>query len=466
MAIGYRWFNGRNLIFLHGIGLLTDSLQLIEKEPGVLELAIIVFLILLNGLFALSELAVVSSRPARLRTMAESGRHGSLRALALASDMGRFLSTVQIGITLIGILSGAFSGVTYGGYLTGWLSARGVPEHIAEPLGFGGVVVVIAYFSVIIGELVPKQLALRNAEGIACAVAPFMTIVSRISTPIVWLLDKSSRLIFWVMGQKPEAENKVTEEEIKKLVAEAESFGVLEASEKRMISGVLRLGNRPVRGVMTPRPEVEWIDISAAESVLRNRLIDAAHSRLPAGQGSIDKTIGVIEVREALAGMMRQGPFDIQKFVHKSPMMSETEEALDALGLLKSAEMPMALVYDEYGHFEGIVTPADILQTIAGAFHSYKDLSEPAAVRRQDGSWLLSGWIPADEMSDILGVNLPKEREYQTLAGYLMEQMGEIPATGAICNANGWRFEIVDMDGVRIDKVLASRLSPMHRAKP
>jgi len=179
--------------------------------------------------------------------MIESGKHGSLRALALASDMGRFLSTVQIAITLIGILSGAFS-VTYGAYLIGWLSARGMPLHIAEPLGFGGVVAVIAYFSIVIGELVPKHLALRNAEGIACAVATFMTIVSRIFTPIVWLLDKSSRLIFWVMGQNPEVENKVTEEEIKKLVAEAESFGVLESSEKRMISGVLRLGNRPVRG--------------------------------------------------------------------------------------------------------------------------------------------------------------------------------------------------------------------------
>lgn len=429
------------------------------------ELAIIVFLILLNGLFALSELAVVSSRPARLKAMIESGRHGSLRALALASDMGRFLSTVQIGITLIGILSGAFSGVTYGEYLTSWLLVQGVPEHIAKPLGFGGVVAVISYFSVIIGELVPKQLALRNAEGIACAVAPFMTIVSHFSAPIVWLLDKSSRLIFWVMGQKPEAENKITEDEINKLVAEAESFGVLEASEKRMISGVLRLGNRPVRGVMTPRPEVEWIDISTTESVLASRLVDAAHSRLPAGQGSIDKTIGVIEVREALADLMRQIPIDIQKLVHKAPMMSETEEALDALGLLKSAEMPMALVYDEYGHFQGVVTPADILQTIAGAFRSDGDFSEPAAVRRQDGSWLFSGWIPADEMADILGINLPKERDYQTLAGFLMEQIGEIPATGAICNANGWRFEIVDMDGVRIDKVIAGRLAPTHRAK-
>lgn len=429
------------------------------------ELTIIIFLILLNGLFALSELAIVSSRPTRLKAMIESGTHGSLRALALASDMGRFLSTVQIAITLIGILSGAFSGVTYGAYLTGWLSARGMPVHIAEPLGFGGVVAVIAYFSIVIGELVPKHLALCNAEGIACAVATFMTIVSRIFTPIVWLLDKSSRLIFWVMGQNPEVENKVTEEEIKKLVAEAESFGVLESSEKRMISGVLRLGNRPVRGVMTPRLEVEWIDISATESMLRESLIDAAHSRLPAGQGSIDKTIGVIEVREALAEMMRQCPFDIQKFVHKSPMMSETEEALNALGLLKSAEMPMALIHDEYGHFQGVVTPADILQTIAGAFRSDSDFSEPAAVRRQDGSWLLSGWIPADEMADKLGINLPQEGDYQTLAGFLLEQMGEIPATGAICNANGWRFEIVDMDGVRIDKVLAGRLAPTHRVK-
>jgi putative hemolysin len=442
---------------------LTGFLQLIEKETGVFELAIIVFLILLNGFFALSELAVISSRPARLKTMIESGRHGSIRALALASDPGRFLSTVQIGITLIGILSGTFSGVTYGAYLTGWLSVQGVPEHIAEPLGFGVVIAVITFFSIIIGELVPKQLALRNAEKIACSVAPFMTIVLHIFTPIVWLLDKSSRLIFWVMGQKPEAENKVTEEEIKMLVAEAETSGVLESSEKRMISGVLRLGGRPVRGVMTPRPEVEWIDISASESVLRNCLIDAAHSRLPAVQGSIDKTIGVIEVREALADMMRQVPFDIQKFVHQTPMMSDSEEALDALGLLKSAEIPMALVHDEYGHFQGVVTPADILQTIAGTFRSDRELSEPAAVRRQDGSWLFSGWIPADEMADKLGINLPKERDYQTLAGFLLEQMGAIPATGDICNANGWRFEIVDMDGVRIDKAIASRLIPTRR---
>ena len=307
-------------------------------EKGVLELAIIVFLILLNGLFALSELAVISSRPARLKALIESGRQDSLHALALASDPGRFLSTVQIGITLIGILSGTFSGVTYGEYLTGWLSAQGMAEQVAEPLGFGVVIAIITYFSIIIGELVPKQLALRNAEKIASSVAPFMTLVLHISTPIVWLLDKSSRLIFWVMGQKPEAENKVTEEEIKMLVAEAETSGVLESSEKLMISGVLRLGGRPVRGVMTPRPDIEWIDISAAESVLRNRLIDAAHSRLPAGQGSIDKMIGVIEVRETLADMMRQAPFDIQKFVHQSPMMFESEEALDALGLLKSAE--------------------------------------------------------------------------------------------------------------------------------
>ncbi len=262
---------------------MIGSLQLIEKEKGMLELAIIVFLILLNGLFALSELAVISSRPARIKAMIESGKHGSLRALELASNPGRFLSTVQIGITLIGILSGTFSGVTYGEHLTGWLSAQGVTEQIAEPLGFSVVIAVITYFSIIIGELVPKQLALRNAEKIACSVAPFMTIVLHISTPIVWLLDKSSRLIFWVMGQKPEAENKVTEEEIKMLVAEAETSGVLESSEKHMISGVLRLGGRPVRGIMTPRPDVEWIDISATESVLRNCLIDAAHLRLPAG---------------------------------------------------------------------------------------------------------------------------------------------------------------------------------------
>jgi putative hemolysin len=431
----------------------------------VLELAIIVFLILLNGFFALSELAIVSSRPARLKAFAEAGRHGARRALALASDPGRFLSTVQIGITLIGIISGAFSGETYGESFAGWLLGQGVPDYLSEPLGFGLVIATVTYFSVIIGELVPKQFALRNAEKIACVVAPFMITVSRVATPVVWLLDNSSRLIFWLMGQKPEKENKVTEEEIKLLVSEAESSGVLEASEKRMISGVLRLGDRSVKGMMTPRPDVEWIDLTASSDSLRQRLMAAAHSRLPVAEGTIDKMAGVIEVREGLADMLRQTSFDISKHIHKVPMVPETMDALDALDLLKSAEVPMALVHDEHGHFEGVMTPADILEAIAGAFRSDEETQELAAVRRQDGSWLLSGWMPVDEMADTLGVTLPVERDYQTVAGFMMMHMENIPSVGESFPAHGWRFEIMDMDGPRIDKVLASRLAPTRRAK-
>jgi putative hemolysin len=424
----------------------------------LLELAVAIVLIALNGLFALSELAIVSARRTRLKTMAESGRSGARMALALAEEPGRFLSTVQIGITLVGILAGAFSGAALGARLAEIFARAGVPDAAAEPLGYGIVIGIITYLSVVVGELVPKHLALKNAEGIACAIAPMMALLSRVAGPVVWLLDASTKQIFRLFGQSTESESAVTEEEIKTIVAEAETAGVIETDERRMISGVLRLGDRAVRGVMTPRTDVDWIDLEDDEAEIRTALVNTIHSRLPVSDGEADNMLGVIQTREVLAALLSGGPLDIRALVRNAPVIPDTLDALDALNVLREAEVPMALVHDEYGHFEGIATPADILDAIAGAFRSDEQTAEPEAVMRDDGSWLLAGWMPADEMAEQLGIVLPEHRDYETVAGLVIGELQHLPGTGEKVDALGWRFEVVDLDGRRIDKVLATRV--------
>ena len=428
----------------------------------MLELAIAFFLIALNGIFALSELAIVSARRPRLKAMAEQGRSGASTALALMEDSGRFLSTVQIGITLVGILAGAFSGAALGDRLTQIFLERGMPEGAAEPLGYGLVIGLITYFSIVIGELVPKQLALRHPEGIACAMAPLMLVVSKVGAPAVWLLNASTRLIFSLFGTADEGDNTVTEEEIKMLVGEAESAGVIEEEERRMISGVLRLGDRPVRGLMTPRTDVDWIDLEDDEESIRTLLIETPHSRLPVTEGSSDNVIGVVQSRGLLASLLSGQPMDVRAHLQQAPVIPDTLYALDALAVLRDSAVPMALVHDEYGHFEGIVTPADALEAIVGAFRSDGDAPDPDAVRRDDGSWLLAGSMPVDEMAEILGVHLPENRSYHTVGGLVISEIQHLPETGEHVDALGWRFEVVDLDGRRIDKVLATSLT--HRA--
>jgi putative hemolysin len=425
----------------------------------VLELAIAVILILLNGVFALSELAIVSARRPRLKNLADNGRVGAARALALAEDPGRFLSTVQIGITLVGILAGAFSGAALGARVTDLFLAQGMPEWAAEALGYGLVISAITYCSVVIGELVPKHLALRNAEGIACAMAPSMSFLSRAAAPVVWLLDASTRLVFRLFGRTTDSASAITEEEIKTIVAEAETAGVIEVDERRMISGVLRLGDRAVRGVMTPRTDVDWIDLTDDETKVQKSLIETPHSRIPVADGDADNMIGVIQSRELLASLLAGQALDLRAHVRTAPVVPDTLDALDALNVLREAEVPMALVHDEYGHFEGVVTPADILDAIAGAFRSDEETSEPEAVQRADGSWLLAGWMPADEMAEQLGIALPENRSYETVAGLVIGELQHLPSTGEAIETLGWRFEVIDMDGRRIDKVLASRLA-------
>ncbi|MCX8996592.1 hemolysin family protein [Rhizobiaceae bacterium BDR2-2] len=425
----------------------------------MLELFIAVFLILLNGLFALSELSIVSARKSRLKAMTATGYRGAATALQLAEDPGRFLSTVQIGITLVGILAGAFSGAALGERLSTILLENGVPSTVAGPLGFGIVISIITYLSVVIGELVPKHLALSNPERIACVVAPGMLLLSRAGAPAVWLLNASTQLIFRLLG-RTESENMVSEEEIRTLVAEAEASGVIEGGEREMISGVMRFADRSARGLMTTRKDVKWIDLSDTDEEIRETLMEARHSRLPVSQGGQETMIGVIQTRDVLGEVLRTGEIDIRAWLKDAPIVPDTMDATRVLEILRGAQVPILLVHDEYGHFEGVITPADVLEAIAGVFRADLDEEdEQYLVQREDGSWLVSGEMPIDEMADQLGVSIPKKRSYQTAAGLVIDLLGDLPKVGQVVETDAWRFEIVDMDGWRVDKILASKIT-------
>jgi len=426
------------------------------------ELAVVIVLMVINGVLAMSELAVVSARPVRLKAMIDRGVKGSRRALVLASDPGRFLSTVQIGISLVGILAGAFSGATLAARLSGWLAARGVPDGIADPLAFGLVVSFITYLSLVIGELVPKQLALRNSEKIACAVAPAMTWLARAGAPIVWLLDVSGKAVLTLLGQRSVPDARVTEDEIKMMVAEAESAGVLEPAERAMIAGVMRLGDRPVRAVMTPRPEVDLIDLSVDLETIKQRITTSVHSRLPVIDGRNDEVLGIIQAKDLLGVLFQGEPVEPHNFIRKAPVIPDTMDALDVLAVLKASSVHIGLVHDEYGAFEGIVTASDILESIVGAFRTDEGPAEPHYAKRADGSFLISGAMPVDELIDLLAIRLPENRTYHTAAGLVLVEFGRLPEVGESVDVSGWRFEVVDLDGRRIDKLLATRL-PLRR---
>ena len=359
----------------------------------ILELAIVVMLTVVNGLLAMSELAIVSSRPARLKAMIQRDIVGSRRALALASDPGKFLSTVQIGITLVGVLSGAFSGATLGARLGNWLGAHGMPTAWSEAIGVGVVVAAITYGSLIIGELVPKQIALRDPEAVAVKVAPAMTVLAKVASPLVWLLDASGKLILKLIGQRGAAEDKVTEEELRTLIAEAETAGVLEPGEREMIAGVMRLGDRPVRGLMTPRHDVDIINLADSPDAIRRAIAASPHTRLVVrdGSGDSETVVGVIQAKDVLDAYIAGADTTIRRFVRQAPVIPDTADALDAVAVLRASAVHIGLVHDEYGHFQGVVTNADILEAIVGAFRTEEGPAELMAVRRDDGSLLVSG---------------------------------------------------------------------------
>ncbi len=422
------------------------------------DAAIILALILLNGVLAMSELAIVSSRRPRLRGLAASGSRGAAAALRLAADPAKFLSSAQIGITLVAIVNGAFSGERLAGPVSERLVAWfGIVPHVADDIGLSIVIVIITYVSLIIGELVPKQFALRSPEAIATAVAPAMEILTRISAPFAWALDRSSALVFRLLGQRRDADHAVTEEELRSVVQEAETAGIIEESERQMISGIMRLADRRVRGVMTPRGAVDWIDCDMDDAAIRAHLAASPHTRLPVARGTVDDIIGVLQARDVVQALIEGRPLDLVALAKSAPVLPDVIDAVDALAVLRDAAIPIALVHDEYGHFEGIVTPADLLAAIAGEFRSdVDDASDPPAVERDDGSWLFSGALPADEMAERLGFDLPETRDYETVAGFMLENFRHLPETGETFTLKRWKFEIADMDGRKVDKVLAS----------
>jgi putative hemolysin len=428
-----------------------------SKTTLFAEILIVAILTLVNGLLSMSELAVVSSRPARLKVLAAEGRRGAQVALKLQEDPGKFLSSVQIGITLVGVLSGAFSGATLGERVGLGLVSWGVDAGIAMPLGVGIVVVIITYLSLIIGELVPKQIALRDAEGVAARVAPAMAFIASIGAPIVWVLDISGKLILRLIGQSGESEERVTDEEVKTIIAEAESAGILEVEERDMITGVMRLADRSARGLMTPRLDVELVDLNEPHDEMLAQLRSTRHSVVPVQDGGVDNIVGVIVRKDLLDALFAGEAIDMRAMVKQAPVVMDRSSAIDVLKAIRGSVVHIALVFDEYGHFEGIVTPGDILEAITGAFLEEEGEGEAAFTTREDGSFLVSGWMQADEFEARIGVPVPKNAKYETVAGFVLAELNHLPTVGEVFERGHWRFEVMDLDGRRIDKVLVSR---------
>ncbi|MDE1916307.1 MAG: HlyC/CorC family transporter [Sphingomonadales bacterium] len=430
------------------------------------DVLVILGLVVLNGLFSMSELAIVSARPARLKLLIERGNRGARAALALAEDPGKLLSTAQIGITLIALLTGAFSEASLGAPVGQRLEGLGLPPRFADQAGSALVLCVTTFISLIIGELVPKQLALRLAEPVACLAAPVMALLARWTAPLVWVLDRSSQGLLRLVGVQSNDEPSVTEEELHLMFAEATKSGVLEEEEREIMTGIMRLAGRPVREVMTPRKQIDWIDLNATESDIRRRINSTPHSLLAVGDGSPDTIMGVVKVREILADLLAGRVVRIDALMKKAEIIPDQLDAMDALRILQQSGVSMALVHDEYGHLEGVVTPADLLSAIVGVFVSHQDDGDgPMIVERRDGSLLIAGSLPANELGRRLDIDLPEHRDYATTAGFALSVLKRLPDEGDIFEVPGWRFEIVDMDGRKIDKLLVSKVVQVEEAE-
>ncbi len=420
------------------------------------SIVIVLVLIVLNGFFAMSELAIVSSRRPRLETMARAGNAGAVRALRLAEDPTSFLSTVQVGITLIGIFAGAYSGAMLSAPLADWL--RGLPAvaRVADTLAFALVVVATTYVSLIVGELVPKRLALRNAEGIAAYVSGPMSLLATIGAPIVWFLRISTEAVLGLLRLRGEAPSAVTEEEVKAMIAEGTDAGVFHEAERELLEGVIRFSDRPLRTVMVPRHEIVWLDVGDTLAENLATVLGSGHSRFPLCDGTIDEVVGFVHVKDILEMRMKDGS-DLRAVAREPLYVSESIPALRMIELFRASGIHIAMVIDEYGSLEGLVTPTDILTGIAGELPEAGEEDDPGAVQREDGSWLLDGSLPAEAAARILGMSDLERGDFATLAGLVIEELGHLPTPGEHVTIDGWCFEVVDLDGRRIDKVLARR---------
>ena len=422
-----------------------------------IEILIVVLLILVNGLFAMAEIAVVSARKTRLQQQAQEGDKKAQAALELANAPNQFLATIQIGITLVGIVAGAFGGATIAEELAKVLQQVPVLAPYGEAIGVAVVVLAITYLTLVVGELVPKRLGLNNPERVAARLAPFMRTLSRLASPLVRYLSLSTDLVVRLLRVQPGQEVAVSEEEISLLLEHGTRAGVFEPGEQEMVEQVFRLGDVPIKAIMTPRMDVVWLDLDNPAEEVRSVVAKAGHSRYPVARGDLDHMLGLVYAKDLLAAGLEGRPLDLEAILRPALFMPETVTALEAVERLKENHTDAALVVDEYGGLEGLLTVDDILRAIVGDISAPGGAAEPGAVQRQDGSWLLDGMLPAEKVKELLGVgSLPHEgSDYHTLGGLAMLCLERIPSPGDRFECCGWQLEVVDMDGRRVDKILA-----------
>lgn len=423
-----------------------------------LEIFLIFILLVINGLFSMSEIAVVSARRIRLKKQADEGNKGAQTALELAEKPDRFLSTVQIGITLVGILSGAFGGAAIAERLEPFIAEVSFLAPYSEAVSFGIVVLIITYFSLVIGELVPKNLALNAPEKIAAMVSRPMNFISKWTAPVVWLLSSSTSLVLKILRIKESSEATITEEEIKAHIAHGTQAGVLEETEQDLMESIIRLDDQRISALMTPRIKVSWLNKNDSPEIIKQKIAESQYSRLPVGDGSLDNVIGFVKAKDLLARILKDEPFDLQAVLKQPLFISETKSALELLEFFKESQTLLAIVIDEFGATEGIVTINDILEAIVGDLPIGGVLSQ-SAVQRDDGSWLLDGRLSTADFKHILGLKeLPvaERNYYQTLAGFILTRLESLPKIGDKFKWENYIFEVVDMDGKRVDEVLVT----------
>jgi putative hemolysin len=427
----------------------------------IFESVIVLALILLNGFFAMSELAVVSARTARLQPLARNGNRKAARAIKLAEDPGRFLSAVQIGITLIGILTGAYGGATIAESLGNQFDTIPAISPYGHLLAVAVVVVIITYLSLVLGELVPKRIALAAPERIAMMVSGPLVLVAMVGKPIVSLLNVSGSIVLRILRIRESDKDAVTEEEVRSVIAEGTASGVIDPVEHKMLEGVLRLADRPVRAIMVPRPDMVWIDIDDPEEQIRNDLMQNGASRIIVAKGgNLDEPIGVVRKKDLLRGLLRGEKLDVAANLLQPLYVPESVSVLTLLNMFKTQPAHIALVVDEFGAVEGLVTPTDVLEAIAGDLASAQADDVREIFPRDDGSFLVDGGTSLDDIEQTLGIKADPDADFHTVAGLVLDTLGRIPSTGERVRIGRWTVEIVDMDGRRIDKLLFTPAGP------
>jgi putative hemolysin len=425
----------------------------------LLDFLIVLTLIIGNGFLAMAEMSLVSARKVRLRQQMEEGDARAATALRLAEEPGQFLSTVQIGITLVGILTGFFGGATLSAPLARQLARVGWIEPWAQPISVVAVVALITYLSLIIGELAPKRLALNNAEAIARFVAPFMAVLSRMTQPLVRLLNASTDAALRMIGAKASAEMLVTDEEVRVLLEQGAQVGIFEPIEEEIVGQLFRLSDLSIEALLTPRPDITWLDVNDSPDEVAETLSKGNFSRYPLVDGDLDNVLGFVFVKDLYAAGMTGQPLDLRGVVQPALFIPDTMPALEALERLRQTRTHIALVIDEYGGVEGLVTLADFVEAIIGEVPDVDDVHDPDIIHRADGTWLLDGMLAIDRFLELFDIKeLPEEDEgyYQTVGGFVMSRLGRVPSAGDEFAWQHLRLEVMDMDGRRVDKVLVS----------